>query len=69
MHNLVKQKPQELSQEKKDLLEKINKCCIEIAKKNNYNIKIDKIKFLEKKGFYKDYSTNLFKSLKSEHHS
>ena len=29
----------ELTQDQKDLLEKINKCCIEIAKKNNYNIK------------------------------
>lgn len=69
MHNLVKQTPQELSQEQKDLLEKINKCCIEIAKKNNYNIKFDKIEFLEKKGFYKDYYPDLFKSLKYEHHS
>jgi hypothetical protein len=52
----------ELNQEQKDLLEKINKCCIEIAKKNNYNIKFDKIEFLEKKGFYNDYSPDLFKS-------
>lgn len=59
----------ELTQDQIDLLEKINKCCIEIAKKNNYNIKFDKIEFLEKKGFYKDYSPDLFKSLKSEHHS
>jgi hypothetical protein len=59
----------ELNQEQKDLLEKINKCCIEIAKKNNYNIKFDKIEFLEKKGFYDYYSPDLFKSLKSEHHS
>ena len=41
----------ELTQDQKDLLEKINKCCIEIAKKNNYNIKFDKIEFLEKKDF------------------
>ena len=52
----------ELTQDQKDLLEKINKCCIEIAKNNNYNIKFDKIEFLEKKEFYKDYSPDLFKS-------
>lgn len=46
----------ELNQDQKYLLEKINKCCIEIAKKNNYNIKFDKIEFLEKKGFYENYS-------------
>ena len=51
----------ELNQEQKDLLEKINKCCIEIAKKNNYNIKFDKIEFLEKKGVYENYAKDLFK--------
>tara|TARA_B110000259_G_C13705257_1_gene278091 strand:- start:56 stop:220 length:165 start_codon:yes stop_codon:yes gene_type:complete len=51
----------ELTCEHKELLEKINKCCIEIAKKNNYNIKFDKIQFLEKKGFYENYSKDLFK--------
>ena len=59
----------ELTQDQKDLLEKINKCCIEIAKKNNYNIKFDKNRIFRKKGFYNDYSPDLFKSLKSEHHS
>jgi hypothetical protein len=33
MLSLVKQSSQELNQDQKDLLEKINKCCIEIAKK------------------------------------
>jgi ribosomal protein S8 len=52
----------ELSPEMINLIENINKCCIEIIKKNNSKIKLKKIDSLEKKGFYDEYSNELFDS-------
>jgi hypothetical protein len=42
------------------LLESINKCCIEIAKRDNLDVKFKKLEFLEKEGFYNNYPANLF---------
>ena len=50
----------ELSEEMKELLKNINKCCIKISEKENLNCKFKKLEFLEKEKFYDDYPNTDF---------
>ena len=42
------------------ILEKINETCILIANRDNLDIKFIKLDFLEEKGFYNKYNSNMF---------
>jgi len=44
----------------KELLKKINICCIKINEKENLNIKFKKLDFLKKENFYEKFNNNLF---------
>lgn len=50
----------ELPQYIKDTLESINHCAYLIAQRDNLNIKLQKLSFLEDKGFYNDKNSNYF---------
>ena len=51
----------ELPQNIKDTLESINSCAYLIAQRDNLNVKFEKLKFLEDKGFYNDKNNKYFK--------
>ena len=50
----------ELSNEIKENLKNINICCIKILEQKKLNCKFEKINFLEKEGFYKQYPNTKF---------
>lgn len=50
----------ELSNELKDILKKINECCIKISEQKNLNCTFEKLDFLEKEGFYEQYPNTKF---------
>jgi len=58
--NFILNKMKELSEEMKELLKSINKCCIKISEKENLNCKFKKLEFLEKEKFYDDYPNTDF---------
>jgi hypothetical protein len=50
----------ELSNEIKEVLKNINICCIKISEQKKLNCKFEKLEFLEKEGFYKQYPNTKF---------
>mgnify|MGYP003984704033 FL=1 len=50
----------ELLNEIKEVLKKINECCIKISEQKKLNCKFEKLEFLEKEGFYKQYTNTKF---------
>ena len=49
------------NKEMNDLLENMNKCIIEIEIRDKIYYQIEKLDFLEKKGFYNRYPDYIFK--------
>lgn len=50
----------ELSNELKETLKKINECCIKLSETKNLNLELKKLDFLEKEGFYQKYKNTKF---------
>lgn len=50
----------ELSNELKETLKKINECCIKLSETKNLNLELKKLDFLEKEGFYQKYQNTKF---------
>jgi hypothetical protein len=50
----------ELSNDIKEVLKKINECCIKLSETKNFGCKFKKIDFLEKEKFYENYQNTKF---------
>jgi hypothetical protein len=50
----------ELSNDIKEVLKKINECCIKLSETKKLDCKFKKIDFLKKNGFYNDYKYTKF---------
>ena len=50
----------ELDKDMKDLLKRINLCCIKINEQKNLNCTFNKIDFLDKESFYDDFPNTKF---------